>query len=329
MSGTDSRSVRGSDEQLLDIVVDFGGTNIKIGLVAGESIITKATLPAWSNNGVLPRLRAVKETIAALLAERGLRLADCSGIGVAMPGLVDFHTRKLVSVNAKYEDAVGFSFESWAKEEFGLPIVLENDARAAIVGETAYGTARGETDAVLMIFGTGIGTAAMMNGKAVRGKHHQAGVLGGHLATDVHGSECTCGNIGCLEAQSSHWALLEQVKRHPNFEWSALARAESLGYQTIVEQSRLGDEVAMDVFEHLLLHWSAGIVNLVHAYDPDCVILSGGLMKSADYFLPRLSANVCKRTWTPWGQVKFIVADDPDASVLLGLSALLHGNVHT
>lgn len=70
---------------------------------------------------------------------------------------------------------------------------MENDARAALLGEVSYGTAQGVADAVLFIFGTGIGTAAMMNGKIVTGRHYQAGILGGHLTTNVYGETCVCG----------------------------------------------------------------------------------------------------------------------------------------
>jgi glucokinase len=102
--------------------------------------------------------------------------------------------------------------------------------------------------------------------------------------------------------------------------------AEEWGYKEAVQAGWTGHAAAAGLLDELFLHWSAGIVNLVHAYDPECVILSGGLMKSARDVLPRLEETVRRRAWTDWGEIRFKAADNPDASVLLGLAALLNGS---
>jgi glucokinase len=307
----------------LDITIDFGGTTIKLGLVQGGEIISRKSLPALSGSGLLRRLPDVERAVSEMLQEQQILLDQCSGVGLAIPGLVDSTAMTLMSANEKYVDAVGFSFSQWAEEAFSLPIVLENDARAALLGETAFGVARGETDAVLMIFGTGIGTSAMINGQIVRGKHHQAGILGGHFITDIYGFKCNCGNQGCLEAHASHWALPNIIKQHAQGRATILSAQEEVSYLKVIQASQAGDQVAKAVWEDLIMHWSAGIINLVHAYDPEIVILSGGLMKSAELFLPRFIERVHQLAWAPWGKVRFAVAEDPDLSVLLGVSHLL------
>jgi len=307
----------------MNIAIDFGGTTIKIGLVHEGKVHALRTLPAHSSKGLIPRLPAVAAAVREMLSCHRLSIADCAGIGIATPGLVDTANRTIVSINDKYSDAVGFPFQAWIADTFQLPFVMENDARSALIGETAYGVAQQETDAVLMTFGTGIGTAAMMNGKILHGRHYQAGILGGHLSTDIHGSLCNCGNIGCLEAQAGHWALNQAARQHPHYLQSRLSRLTQLNYLTVLEEAFSGDQAATDLLEHLISHWSAGIVNLIHAYDPEVVILSGGLMKSKDRIVPLLSERVCKNAWTPWGKVRIVVAEDPDSSVLLGVSRLL------
>jgi len=307
----------------MNIAIDFGGTNIKIGLIKDGAVILKTSIPAYSEGGLIQRLPAVREFILKWLSKNQYSLTDCTGIGIATPGLVDAANHTIISINDKYADAVGFHFQEWSKMMFSLPCILENDARAALIGETTYGVARGETDAILMTFGTGIGTAAIMNGQILRGRHHQAGILGGHLATDIHGETCNCGNHGCLEAQASHWALDRIVRKHPRYEQSTLASIPKINYLTILEAAKSGDSVGADILKSLISHWSAGIVNLIHAYDPDIVILSGGLMKSQADILPLLQKQVYQMAWTPWGNVRFTVAEDPDTSVLLGVSRLL------
>ncbi|GGD83098.1 ROK family protein [Paenibacillus nasutitermitis] len=308
----------------MNITIDFGGTNIKIGLVEAGMVAAKKSIPAHSAGGLGSRLPDVERSVHELLAKAGVSLQQCSGIGLALPGIVDSKRKQVLSaIKDKYTDAAGFDFTHWTNSAFSLPLAMENDARAALIGEAAYGAARGAKDAVLVIFGTGIGTAAIMNGAIVRGSHYQAGILGGHLATDIYGETCLCGNVGCLEAQASHWAIPQRAGKIDGFSSSALARENPLGYEGVIKAYAEGDECARQLMDDLILHWSAGIVNLIHAYDPEVVVLSGGLMKSAAYLLPRVAERVLALAWTPWGTPRFEVAEDPEISVMLGLSHLL------
>ncbi len=308
---------------MYSIVIDFGGTYIKLGLIQDGKMIEFHHTDSYSDRGLLPRLNVIEEMVAKILQIRNLTLNDCAGLGVAIPGIVDFYAKKVIATNAKYNDAVSFSFERWAKEAFGLPIVIENDAKAALIGEVTYGIAKNESDAVMVIFGTGIGTAAYINNRLLRGKHHQAGCLGGHISTQYNGLTCTCGNVGCLEAQSANWALPMVAKKRKDFTKSLLAKKDVIDYKSIIECAQQEDLFSCQLLNDLIDQWSAGIVNLIHAYDPNTVILSGGLMKSKDILLPKIINKVHERAWTPWGKVKFEVAENPQISVLLGLDALV------
>lgn len=307
----------------MNVTIDFGGTNIKIGLVQEGAVLAKTSIPANSGDGMLARLPEAERAVRGLLAGAGAGLGQCEGVGLSLPGIVDTGRKTLVSIKGKYTDAIGYDYAGWAKAAFGLPLAVENDARAALLGEVAYGAARGERDAVLVIFGTGIGTAAMMEGRVVRGKHDQAGILGGHLTTDVYGVRCACGNPGCLEAQASHWSIPQRAAKLPGFAASALARENGWGYEAIVKAALEGDRFANRLLDDLIVHWRAGIVNLIHAYDPEVVILSGGLMKSADVLLPRLTERLEASAWLSWGAPRFVVAQDPETSALLGMSYLV------
>ncbi|MBB6730598.1 ROK family protein [Cohnella zeiphila] len=310
----------------MNVTIDFGGTNIKIGLVRDGEVFAKTSIPANSGEGMLARLPEAEQAVRGLLGSSGTDLAQCKGIGLALPGVVDPVRKTLVSIKEKYTDALGFDFAGWTERAFGLPPVVENDARAALFGEVAYGAAKGERDAVLVIFGTGIGTAAMMDGRIVRGRHDQAGILGGHLTTDVYGQACACGNAGCLEAQASHWALPIRAAKRPGFAASRLAQRTDWGYEAVMQDTLAGDEFADRLLGDLIVHWSAGIVNLLNAYDPEVVVLSGGLMKSADALLPRLTERILASAWLSWGHPRFVVAEDPETSVLLGMSYLAEQN---
>src|SRR3990170_7444612 len=112
--------------------------------------------------------------------------------------------------------------KGWAMERWGVPLVLENDARAALVGEWQYGAGKDCDNVVLITLGTGVGTAALINGKLLHGKHFLAGSLGGHMSINLHGDVCNCGNLGCVESEASTWALQKLVTRDRNFHSSTL-----------------------------------------------------------------------------------------------------------
>lgn len=280
-------------------------------------------IPSHAGSDLYGLLEQIETTFETLLDSWNLNIADFLGIGVAIPGIVDFDRKTVLSVNKKYDQTVGFSFEEWANQRFHLPVILENDARAALIGEVTFGAAKHETDAVLMTFGTGIGTAAIINNHLLRGKHHQAGCLGGHITTGSEQFVCTCGNTGCIEAASSNWALPIVAKERKGFPDSLLAKQEVIDYFSTIHCAKQNDPFSRSFLDYLLDQWSAGIVNLIHAYDPEIVILSGGLMKSSNLVVSEIETRVKKRAWTPWGKIRMVVAENPEQSVLFGLEALL------
>lgn len=298
------------------IALDLGGTRIKIGFFEDGKLSDFQSIPAHSQESITAVLDRVVGAVSKKKGDRPVRM-----VGLATPGIIDPYGRKILSINSKYSDAVGFDFSAWCLKEFGCLLVMENDANAALLGEVSKGCAVGERDAVMMILGTGIGTAAMMDGRLVRGRHFQAGILGGHFVVDLHGMPCTCGGKGCLETLTGSGVLEELVRGMPGFEDSILSSLDWPGMEGVIEAMEHGDPFASRVFDDVMEALGAGITNLVHAYDPEVVVLSGGVMKGKDRIMPALEQKVRERVWTPWGAVRLLVAKDPDSSVLLGLDA--------
>lgn len=305
----------------ITIAVDCGGTHIKIALLQDGAVLASAVI---DNTNRASDMDAILAQSAALLESRGVEKKDVLGMGLSLPGIVDHRNGKLVSINGKYEWGMGFDFGAWAKNNFsGLPVVVENDARLALLGEVSYGAARGFKNAVLFMLGTGIGTSAVIEGMLLRGVHNQAGILGGHLGCDIHGFACNCGNLGCVEGQVGSWRLPDFLKARDGFAQSSLKDAALLDYRTLLEAYRAGDAFAVSALENIALLWGAGVVNLVHAYDPRVVVFSGGIMRSADILVPMIAQYVSKHAWTPWGELMFVTAEDVSSSALLGVEALL------
>lgn len=296
------------------LAIDFGGTTIKLGLIVDKAIAADAALP---NSGRQADLDGVRETALGLLAQHAGDGAAYSAVGIAMPGVVA-PSGALVAAHDKYGWAIGFDIRGWAEAAFGAPVVVENDARAALVGEVASGSAASATDAALLILGTGIGTAAIMGGRLVRGVHGHAGILGGHVTVDLDGPACNCGNIGCAEAVASTWALARDV---------AAGGLGSLsgrdGLRELIEGA--DDPRASALLDRYVRAWGAATVSLCHAYDPDVVVVTGGVMRAADVVLPRLESYVHAHLWSSSHRPAFVVPTAPEHSVLLGLSALAEG----
>lgn len=301
------------------ICVDFGGTRLKTALIREQTVLASRLTPVDASQGLHANLADVEKEIARLA---GMEAPD--GLAVAFPGLVDPVAKKVMAVNGKYADAPGFDWRRWAQVHFSLPVVLENDANAALIGEVYAGCAKGCDNAVVMILGTGIGTAALINGSLLRGKHFQAGCLGGHISIHpiTEGDRCTCGSVGCAESVASGWALVKQAKADPDYGNSALSREETIDFRALEKWDAAGDALAVRLMERCIGGWSTCAVNLVHAYDPDILVLSGGVIRCGDRIIRPIVDSVHRCPWTPWGQVDVRVAAQPEHSVVMGLHML-------
>jgi glucokinase len=301
------------------LCVDFGGTEIKLGVLDGGEILAASVLP---NTGGESDLEAVRTAALELAGRVGARF---DGVGIALPGVVDRARGSLVAAHDKYDWATGRDLRAWATDAFGVPALVENDARAALLGETTYGCASGATDAVLVTLGTGIGTAAMIDGVLLRGARDHAGILGGHITVDIDGPACNCGNVGCAEAIASTWALQRDLADDPDLAEALgngdgdAGRASRPGLKDLLEHA--ADPRVAPTVDRYLRAWAAAIVGLCHAYDPSIVIVSGGVMRSADVVLPRLTELVHDHLWSSSYRPPLVTPAAPEHSVLLGLSA--------
>lgn len=302
------------------LAVDLGGTHATLAVVDGTRVLASEGLSLDRAQGLGPVLPLFASTFRSLLVKCNLQIRDIFGMAFSFCGLADSATGRILSTNQKYDDACGLDLPGWCQREFGITFKVENDARMALLGEWYAGAGRGVEDIVMMTLGTGIGGAAMMNGKLVRGKHVQGGCLGGHLPVLFTGRKCTCGAIGCTEAEASGWALPEITQQWPGFDQSALSKEKEITFRAVFTQAQAGDKVALGVRDRCIRVWSAGAVGLVHAYDPEVIIIGGGVMASADVILPAVQEYVARHSWTPWGTVKVKAAE-------LGNHAGLYGTV--
>lgn len=285
------------------IGIDLGGTRVKIGVVEDGKVAAKKLLAANSANELTANLPFIEAEITKLLSQQDMSIASLNGVGLAFPGIVNPKTKTILSNNKKYDDALDIDLEAWAKEHWGVPFFLDNDARMAAVSEWKFGAGRDTDNLVVMTIGTGIGTSAIVEGKVLRGKHFQAGCLGGHFTIKYNGRKCTCGNLGCVEAYGSAWSLKEIVTEAGENDDRAIAE-EINNFAPLFDYCKKGNAFALRIRQKYFDAWAAGIINLIHAYDPEVVVLGGGVMNSQEDIIPYITEKVQKYAWCPWGKVQ-------------------------
>lgn len=310
------------------IGIDLGGTIIKTGLLKDSNIVENRTIKALSQSGLTFQLPEIEKTIEEMLLSQGISAKEILGIGFSFAGLVNSEKNVILSTNQKYDDAVNIDLVAWAKEKWNLPLMLENDARMALLGEWQHGNGKGYNDFIMLTYGTGIGSAVLMDGKLLHGKHFQSGNLGGHFVVDYDGKPCTCGGQGCVEAEASSWRLPAMIREHPYFESSSLKNEKNPDYKILVAHAKNKDKAAQDILDKCLKIYTAGLISMIHAFDPELIILGGGIMNS-EIILPELQARIDKQAWTPWGKVKLVKALHLETAALFGADYLIRSKLLT
>jgi len=309
------------------IAIDLGGSHATIAIVQGAEMLAFEQISLDSSKPLGPSLDLFAKAIRSLLAKLNLLATECEGIALGFCGLADARIGRVLSTNKKYEDAPSIDFCRWSLTNFDLRFAIENDARMALLGERHVGAARDCDNVVMVTLGTGIGGATMLEGKLLRGKHAQAGCLGGHIPAKVGGRRCTCGAIGCVEAEASGWALPLMAREWSGFEGSELARHKEMNFRLLFEAADAGDHVATEIRDYCLKVWATGAVGLIHTYDPEVIVFGGGVMRRANIIVPYIQKYVSDHAWTPWGKVKVVAAQLGNDAGLFGAIPLLTKNV--
>ncbi len=235
------------------ISADLGGSRVKLAVVEDGAVIENDVFPV-PEGGISATLAMLEERMSAMKSRHP---GEWVGIGLALPGIVDEDSGRVLSSNAKNEGVEKVDLVKWGREKMSLPCRVINDARAAFIGELNYGCAKGETNAVMLVMGTGIGTSAVCQGVIERGVHGTAGLLGGHFPIQfMNGRPCNCGGAGCMEAYVGTWALKE------------MAGDPSYDYKRLAEDYGKGDEKARELFKVVSTALGAGTLALVHLMTP-------------------------------------------------------------
>jgi glucokinase len=304
------------------LAADFGGTTIKLGLVRDGSIIARSRLDAGADRSMSDRLEVVACEWEALLKSNGGALRDCKGAALALPFLADQTRSRVLGEFGKFPGAADIDFDSWSRKRLGLPTVLENDLRVALLGEWTAGAARGKRDVVMLALGTGIGCAVISGGCLLRGANNRAATLLGHSTIAHDGFAGRCGNIGCAEDLASTATLAVLARARPEFPGSQLAGAAKIDYESVFTLADQGDACSLALRQQSLKVWAILVQNAVLAYDPEVVMLGGAVLRRHDVILPAMEQHIRQHMPGLRWQVPIVAAMLGDDAALLGCEVL-------
>lgn len=279
------------------IGVDFGGTFIKFGTL-NEAMQPSEIfqLPTPLGQGGDAIVEQILTGCRQLIDERGLERKDIVGVGIGSPGPLS-PSRGMIYRLPNIPGVENLPLCELISKGLDLPASLENDANAAALGEFLCGLGKGGQNMIMLTLGTGLGGGIICNGQIVHGGHEIAGELG-HMIVQPDGRDCACGQKGCIEQYCSaagmtkHAIRLIREQGRPSSLGEVLACSGTLSARDINEAFRQGDELAVEIWNELTYYLALGCVNFCRIFDPDRIVLAGGLTKAGDDLL-----GPVKKTW--------------------------------
>jgi len=260
--------------------VDVGGTKIAAALVDAQgSLSGRVRCPTDVNNSEAT-LDSIARAVGQAIAEGGFSPREIHAVGLGIPGLVDpIGGIGIASVNLNWR---GVPVKAGLEARLGLPCLLENDVKAAALGEARFGAGKGLDNLIYLNIGTGIAAAVILENKIYRGSNGMAGEIG-HMMIDPNGPLCKCGGRGCFEALASGPALVARVgQKIQAGRTSILTQDPSLEYpaftsEDVFRAAALADELAVESVKEVAEYIAFVIQILALAFDPQGIVLGGGV----------------------------------------------------
>lgn len=280
------------------IGVDLGGTNLRVAAFrpAGE-MLDKFGAPTNMGWGAEALVEAVVDGIGSIRGRR--RDEKLLGIGIGAPGFILLE-KGIITKSPNLPGLENFPMRDRLQQRLGCPVILENDANAAALGEKWMGAGRGVDDLVLLTLGTGIGGGIISGGKVLHGYLGMAGELGHITVEPREGALCGCGNTGCMEAHASATAILRMAEEAVRAGRSpALARVPAkLTSAGVYEAAAGGDTEARSIFERMGRALGVGLAALINTFNFPLYLLGGGVLAGWDLFAPAMIEECRRRSLT-------------------------------
>lgn len=304
------------------LAADLGGTNLRMAAVDRDGKILHRT----KHN--TPKSDRADEIVSAIVeaASECLQAVKKKGwikaFGAAVPATLN--APEGIILKAPNLPALdGFRFSATVSDELNLPVVLENDANAAAIGENWLGASKGFANSICVTLGTGVGGGIILNGNILRGVDGTAGEIG-HICVEPLGEPCGCGSRGCVEQYSSATAVVRLTRELENqYPKSILQNKTRLTSLDVYEAGKTGDELALEVFRKMGFYLGIALADLVNVLNPEIIVIGGGAAAGWDLFIGHIQDQIRKRAFDePAARAKLVRAELGDDAGILGAAKL-------
>ena len=260
------------------LAVDIGGTAVKIGLVDQEGNFLDTVIASC---GIF--MEEFDEDDVPLLA-----------IGVSATGSINTVKGTVDGSAGQVKNWKGSRIKERMEERFPVPVYVLNDANAAALGEVWLGAAKGKRNVVAVTIGTGVGGGIIVNSQLLLGESGFAGEIG-HITIRYGGRECPCGNTGCLEEYASMTALVRQVRQEIEAGRLEGIPAKEVNGRLIFQEIRNGNKEMERITDQWIDVVAAGITGFVHIFNPETVIIGGGVSSQQELFIDKVRQRAFAR----------------------------------
>lgn len=269
------------------IGLDLGGTNLRAAAFSADGqMMELVSRPTEVTAGREAMLHNMTDAIDGLRRAHGAQ--HLLGVGIGVPGFIRLREGVIIGSN-NLKPLEDFPLRAALSERLGTPVLLENDANAAALGEKWHGAGQDVSDLVLFTLGTGVGGGIIHHGRVVHGADGMAGELG-HITVVPDGNPCDCGNRGCLEKHASATAVTSMAR--------LIRLGDNLTAVEVSEFAKAGDSRAIQVFESMGRALGVALATMINTFNYPLYLLSGGLLPAWEFFAPAMLAEVKLRSFT-------------------------------
>lgn len=313
------------------LAIDLGGTKIMAAIISPRGqVMAKEYHFTLAKEGPTAVINRIFSAIDHLLEGRKIALSQLHSISIAAAGAIDVG-RGVVTSSPNLTGWHDVPLRDIVNSKYKVKTYLINDASAGALGECEFGAGKKVNNLIYITVGTGIGGGIIINGGLYLGPSGSAGEIG-HTTIDVNGPRCSCGNIGCLETLASGTAMAEEaIRRISRGERSALAKMvenkiDNITAELVGMAAQGGDSLALAVISQVGTYLGVGIVNLVNIFNPEMVIVGGGVAQMADLLLEPARQVVEERAFPLLAQaVRIVPTQLGDDAAVIGVAVFAYG----
>ena len=302
------------------IGVDLGGTNMRTALLSPDGLILDrhkvSTHAAEGWKQVVARLVENIVRYQKIAIGKGLTVAAA---GVGAPGVIQMDSGIVVK-SPNFPDWNNLPLKEVLEKALNVPVFIENDANAAALGERWLGAGRDINSMILLTLGTGVGGGIVLNKQIWQGADGMAGEIG-HMTLIPDGRLCGCGNTGCLEMYASARGVVQSYREAVNS--SGIAMVAELSSEQIYQAARDGETVACKVMKDMGRMLGIGIANLINIFNPQMIVLGGGVKDAWQLFINATQEEVMRRAFkVPAERTKIVPSLLGDDAGMVGAAAV-------